>query len=98
MLLQVQTVIYLDAYRLRIVFNNQMVKDVNLQNELDGEIFEPLQDLERFRQVAVNPDTNTIEWQNGADFAPEFLFEIGQTVIEPQQQGATPLTYQPMTV
>jgi len=23
---------------------------------------------------------NTVEWKNGADFAPEFLFEIGEKV------------------
>lgn len=98
MLLQAQKVRYPGAYRLRIFFNNQTVKDVNLQDELDGEIFEPLQASETFRQVAVNPDTNTIEWPNGVDFAPEFLFEIGQAVVEPQRQETNPLTVQPITV
>jgi hypothetical protein len=96
MLLQVQKVRYLGAYRLRVFFNNQIVKDVNLQDELDGEIFEPLQDLETFRQVAVNPDTNTIEWLNGADFAPEFLFEIGQIVVEPQRQVSEKVNQKPV--
>jgi len=33
-----------------------------------------------FKQVRVNNETGTIEWPNGADFAPEFLFESGTTV------------------
>ena len=41
---------------------------------------EPLKDTGFFRRVAVNPETGTIEWPNGADFAPEFLHEIGRAV------------------
>jgi hypothetical protein len=36
--------------------------------------------LELFRTVTVNPESGTIEWPNGADLAPEFLFEIGRDV------------------
>jgi hypothetical protein len=41
---------------------------------LYGEIFEPLKDKSLFQKVFVT--SRTIEWPNGADFAPEFLFEI----------------------
>lgn len=80
MFLHVTRVIHLTAYRLRIEFSNGVIKEVDLAQELHGEVFEPLRDLDFFKRVAVNPETNTIEWPNGADFAPEFLFEIGLEV------------------
>lgn len=80
MFLHVTNVFYLDGNNLRLEFNNGMIKDVNLENELYGEVFAPLKDIALFKTVAVNPDTNTIEWPNGADFAPEFLFELGQEI------------------
>ena len=35
-----------------------------------------------FQQVMLNRDTNTIEWPTGADFAPEFLYEVGVEMAE----------------
>lgn len=80
MFLHVTKVKYLQSYKLQLEFNNGVMKQVNLQNELYGEVFEPLQKLKLFRQVYVNPETGTIEWPNGADFAPEFLYETGESV------------------
>ncbi|RME73534.1 MAG: DUF2442 domain-containing protein [Chloroflexi bacterium] len=82
MFLHVTRVAYLKEYQLRLTFDNGVIKDVDLKDELYGEIFEPLKDPNFFRQVQVNPETNTIEWPNGADFAPEFLYEIGHDVGE----------------
>lgn len=84
MFLHVLDVTYLNEYKLKITFNDGVVKEVDLRDELDGPMFEALKKPGFFRRVAVNPETNTIEWPNGADFAPEFLYEIGQVVAEPQ--------------
>jgi hypothetical protein len=43
--------------------------------ELDGEIFELLRDIPFFRNFTVNQELHTVVWPNGADFAPEFLYE-----------------------
>ena len=80
MFLHVVEAKYLEDYKLRLKFNDGVIKDIDLKNELYGEIFEPLRNIEMFKKVKVNKDTNTIEWENGADFAPEFLYEIGQEV------------------
>lgn len=80
MFLHVTDVSYIEAYRLRVEFNDGVVKEIDLLGELHGEVFEPLKDMKFFQQVRVNAETNTIEWPNGADFAPEFLYETGQEV------------------
>ncbi|MBD2653011.1 DUF2442 domain-containing protein [Synechocystis sp. FACHB-383] len=72
--LNVISVEYLGEYQLKLKFNNGIEGVVDLEQELDGEIFEPLKDKNLFQQVFLT--SRTIEWPNGADFAPEFLLEI----------------------
>ena len=48
---------------------------MDLGDELYGEIFEPLKDQTFFALVSVHPEFHTLAWPNGADFAPEFLYE-----------------------
>jgi hypothetical protein len=67
---------HIEGYKLEVTSNNGAVKEVDLEDELYGEVFEPVGDIELFKQVAINEETNTLEWPNGADFTPEFLMEI----------------------
>ncbi len=48
---------------------------MDLKDELYGEVLEPLKDIERFKSFKVDPDPETIVWDNGADLAPEFLYD-----------------------
>lgn len=79
MFLHITSIQHLDGYQLRVEFNDGTSKVVDLSDELHEEVFEPLRDPELFRQASVDPETGTVAWPNGADFAPEFLFEIGKT-------------------
>lgn len=79
----VKDVAYVSEYKLLLTFDDGVVKLVDLEPYLDGEIFEPLRDLEYFRTVRVNPDIDTIVWENGADVSPDFLYEIGVTEAVP---------------
>lgn len=81
--LAITKVSYLQGYELELVFNHQETVWVDLEAELYGEIFEPLKSLAAFQQVAIDPETHTIAWPNGADFAPEFLYQIGQPRVAP---------------
>lgn len=74
MFVHVTKVEHLKDYQLRLKFSNGVEGDVDLKSELYGEIFEPLLNQDLFRQVFLT--SRTIEWPNGADFAPEFLFSL----------------------
>ncbi|MEI7868708.1 MAG: DUF2442 domain-containing protein [Candidatus Methylumidiphilus sp.] len=74
----VKDVQYFADYKLKLTFEDSIVKIVDLKPHLDGEIFEPLIDIEYFKSVRINPDIDTVVWSNEADFSPDFLFEIGE--------------------
>ena len=60
-------------HSLELVFDDGLRKRVNLRPELNGLVFEPLRDPAYFARVSVDPDSRTVAWPNGADFAPDFL-------------------------
>ncbi len=74
MFLEVTAAKHIKNYTLELVFNNGDSKVVDLEYHLTGSIFQPLKEIEFFKQFSIK--YNTIEWQNGADFAPEFLYEL----------------------
>lgn len=62
---------YVEGHKLHLWFNNNVDKIVDFANLLQGEAFAPLRDVEYFKQFHIA--YNTVEWENGADFAPEYL-------------------------
>ena len=66
---------YLDGYRIWVKFKDGKEGIVDLKDELDGEVFEPLRDIERFKNFKLEKEFDTISWDTGADLAPEFLYE-----------------------
>ncbi len=84
MILHTTEVKALPDYRLFLRFNNGVAGEVDLRNELEGEIFEALKDPAQFATAYQHPIMKTVAWANGADLAPEFLLEL----LEAQQQRA----------
>lgn len=74
-MLRVKDVDYQGNYKLALTFSDGVHKVVDLELHLTGEVFGVLRDKEQFIQYALTPVT--IEWANGADFAPEYLYKIG---------------------
>ncbi|MGH8997663.1 MAG: DUF2442 domain-containing protein [Acidimicrobiales bacterium] len=69
---------YLDGYRLRLTFADGLVKELDLEAKLLGQVgpvFEPLRDPAYFARVRADFELGTIVWPNGADFAPDALHE-----------------------
>lgn len=75
MFLHVKDAKYLHDYVIWLRFNDGAEGEIDLREELEGEMFEPLRDLEKFRRFYVDPELETIVWENGADLAPEFLYD-----------------------
>jgi len=76
---------YLKDYEIILTFEDNVKKIVDLFPYLYGEIFEPLKDISYFKRFKVNEDTDTIEWENGADMSPDFLYKIGKDIPKPKQ-------------
>ena len=64
---------YAQGHTLWLRFADGLEGEVDLRNELQGEMFEPLRDESYFKQVTLHPELRTVVWPNGANFAPEFL-------------------------
>jgi len=70
---------YIVEYRLWLQFEDGRQGEIDLQAELWGEVFEPLRDIAYFKTVHLDKALKTICWDNGADFAPEFLYHLVTT-------------------
>jgi hypothetical protein len=75
MILHVKEAKYLHDYVIWVSFNDGTEGEVDLSNELEGEVFSPLKDVRKFKSFKVDPIMQTIVWKNGADLAPEFLYD-----------------------
>lgn len=73
MFIHVEEAKYIDKYKVWLSFNDGAQGEIDLAAELDGEVFEPLKDVSFFKSFRL--EGHTLSWDNGADFAPEFLRE-----------------------
>lgn len=66
---------YAGQYKLRVSFEDGKSGVIDLEDQLWGEVFEPLKDTDKFKAFRVDDELSTIVWSTGADLAPEFLYE-----------------------
>ena len=64
---------YCGRYRIHVTFNDNSEKTIDFRPWLDGPVFEPLKDRDYFRRFFL--EGGTVAWPNGADIAPETLYE-----------------------
>jgi hypothetical protein len=71
----------LGEYRLRLAFSDGTAGVIDLAwLQERGGVFAPLRDPDYFRLVTRDPEAGTIVWPNGADIAPETLYDRMQPV------------------
>jgi hypothetical protein len=62
---------YVRGYVVWLKFSDGAAGEIDLVGELDGQVFEPLREIEYFKQFSIV--LHTLAWPDGADFAPQFL-------------------------
>ena len=85
-LVDITAVEVISDYRLRLTFEDGTVGDVDFAGREWRGVFEPLQDPAYFARVEVDPESGTIAWPDGADMAPEPLYdEVLRHLVHPTQ-------------
>lgn len=64
---------YCDGFCIQVQFSDGASGRVDFRQWLNGPVFEPLRDLSYFKRFFV--DGGTVAWPNGADIAPETLYD-----------------------
>lgn len=76
-MIRVVDVDYIKDYTLEMTFSDGVRKRMDFRPILQGEVFGELIDKAKFVQYGLT--RSTIEWANGADIAPEYLYEHGES-------------------
>ena len=67
---------YLGEFRIELKFKDGKEGVIDLADHLSGPIFEPLKDRGAFASFTVHPELGILTWPNGADLAPEFVYDL----------------------
>lgn len=73
---RVTAVRHLRDYVLEITFSDGTVAELDFRPRVVGRggVFEPLENIDFFRQVSVDREAGTLVWPNDVDFCPDVLY------------------------
>jgi hypothetical protein len=101
MLPRVKSVSYLDGYRLKLRFTNKREGIIDFRQKIVGRggVFQLLEDIEFFKQVAVDKEAGTLVWPNEVDFCPDGLYQLamGKAATDTQATDQTTPPLRPVT-
>ena len=70
---------YRGEYRIHLAFNDGVESTIDFSAWLQGPIFEPLKNQGYFQRFFL--EGGTVTWPNGADIAPETLYERAKSSV-----------------
>jgi hypothetical protein len=80
-LIHVTSLSVVPPYSLDLTFEDGKRKRVNLKRLLSGPVFKRLKDPVVFAEAYLDPELGTVVWPNGADLAPEFLYDCDEEAV-----------------
>lgn len=85
---RINSVQHVRDYILRLTFSDGETAELDLEPRVFGRggVFTPLEDVDYFSQVAVDPEARTLVWPNGVDLDPDVLYSeaTGTSLPVPQ--------------
>ncbi len=70
-----------DDYKLVLTFENRERRQFDMAPYLHVGRFSELRDITVFKKASISFDT--VEWENGLDIDPEFLYEKSEAIAQP---------------
>jgi len=74
-----------DDHKLILTFDNNEHRLFDIAPYLNIGRFAELKDINVFKKIGLAFDT--VEWENGLDMDPEFLYENSERIVSPTQTG-----------
>ena|SRR6266542_979338 len=74
----VKSVRHVADYRLELSFDDELVATVDFAERILGRpgVWEPLHNIDFFKQARVDRELATIVWPNGVDICPDILYSL----------------------
>ena len=88
---RIEKVRYIEAYRLELTFTNGEIAELDFRDRIVGRggVFAPLENMDYFKQVRVDPEIGTLVWPNEVDFCPDVLYSEATGKPLPEFEVAT---------
>ena len=80
---------HIEAYRLELTFKNREKAELDFRHRVVGRggIFAPLEEIDFFKRVQVDPEIGTLVWPNGIDFCPDVLYSEATETPLPEPEA-----------
>lgn len=73
-MLHIMEATYVGEYKIRLRYPNGIEGIVDFGGHERINMLQPWDDLSYFASFRINPETGTLEWPNGVDISPEYLY------------------------